>query len=62
MLLDEYVRVFLYFSLANSEKKTSDRDSAQSRYRVFSGRESQLLIILPETAIKKRKKNRIINL
>lgn len=35
MLLDEYVRVFLYFSLASSEK-TSDRDPVQSRYRVFS--------------------------
>jgi len=34
--VDEYARVFLYFSLASS-KKMSDK-GAQLRYRVFSGK------------------------
>lgn len=57
MLLNKYVRVFLYFSLASNEK-TSDRGSwffAQSRYRIFSGEKSQPLI-LPKIVIKKGKK------
>ena len=48
MLLDKYVRVFLYFSLVNRVRKTSDRNPAQSIYCIFSGRKSQLLIIFLE--------------
>lgn len=52
ILLDEYMRVFLYFSLDSSEK-TSDRDPAQSRYRIFRGKKSQPLIVPSKSQLRK---------
>jgi len=56
--VDEYVRVFLYFSLASS-KKMSDKDLAQSRYRVFSGKKIPISNCFPRNHAHLRKEKNI---
>jgi len=56
--VDEYVRVFLYFSLASS-KKMSDKGFAQSKYRVFSGKKIPISNCFPRNHAHLRKEKNI---